>query len=68
MAGFARDHLKLETQALLGGVRVRRLVNIKHPARRKLEYLFVTVVVEDLCVALGNSLEALEVNRAGQQR
>ena len=55
-----------ETEALFGGIRVRRFVNIERPARRKLEYLDAAVVLEDLRAPPGNRLEALKGNRAGQ--
>lgn len=54
------------TEALFNGVRVRRLVNIEKPARRKLEYLDAAAVLEDLRVPPGNRLEALKGDRSGQ--
>ena len=55
-----------DTEALFGGMRVRRFVNIERPARRKLEYLDAAAVLEDLRVPPGNHLEAFKGNRAGQ--
>ena len=55
-----------DTEALFGGIRVRRFVNIERSCRRKLEYLDAAVVLEDLRVPPGNRLEALKGKRAGQ--
>jgi proteic killer suppression protein len=55
-----------DTEALFGGTRVRRFVNIERPARRKLGYLDAAAVLEDLRVPPGNRLEALKGDRVGQ--
>jgi proteic killer suppression protein len=55
-----------DAEALFNGIRVRRLVNIEGPARRKLEYLDAAVALHDLKVPPGNRLEALKGDRAGQ--
>ena len=55
-----------DAEALFGGIRVRRLINIEGPARRKLEYLDAAGALDDLKVPPGNRLEALKGNRIGQ--
>jgi len=55
-----------DAEALFNGSRVRRLVNIEGPARRKLEYLDAAGALDDLRVPPGNRLEALKGDRAGQ--
>lgn len=55
-----------DAKALFEGRRVRRLVNIEGPARRKLEYLDAAAALNDLRVPPGNRLEALKGDRAGQ--
>ena len=55
-----------ETEALAGGERVRRFVNIASVARRKLRQIEVSARLDDLRVPPGNRLEALKSNRAGQ--
>ena len=55
-----------ETQALFGGVRVRRFVNIETVAMRKLAMLNRAATLDDLRVPPGNRLEALKGGRAGQ--
>ena len=55
-----------ETQALFGGDRVRRWVNIERAALRKLEQLDWSAVLDDLRVPPGNRLEALKGARKGQ--
>ncbi len=55
-----------DTESLFQGARTRRFANIEGPARRKLEYLDATVVLDDLRAPPGNRLEALKGDRAGQ--
>lgn len=55
-----------ETEALAGGERVRRFVNIASVARRKLRQLEVSARLDDLRVPPGNRLEALKGDRSGQ--
>jgi proteic killer suppression protein len=55
-----------ETQALFGGDRVRRFVNIETVAMRKLAMLNRAATLDDLRVPPGNRLEALKGSRAGQ--
>jgi len=55
-----------DTEALAGGRRVKRFVNIESVARRKLRQLEIAVRLEDLRVPPGNRLEALTGDRAGQ--
>ncbi len=55
-----------DTKALAGGERVRRFVNIADVARRKLRQLEIAGRLEDLRVPLGNRLERLRGERAGQ--
>ena len=55
-----------DTEALAGGLRVKRLVNIESVARRKLRQLQIAGRLEDLRVPPGNRLEALVGDRAGQ--
>ncbi len=55
-----------DAEALFNGTRVRRLVNIEAPARRKLEYLDAAGDLNDLRMPPGNRLEALKGDRAGQ--
>jgi proteic killer suppression protein len=55
-----------DTEALAGGVRVRRFVNIEAVARRKLRQLEIAGRLDDLKVPPGNRLEALKGRRAGQ--
>ena len=55
-----------ETQALFGGDRVRRFVNIEAAAMRKLAMLNRAATLDDLRVPPGNRLEALKGGRAGQ--
>jgi proteic killer suppression protein len=55
-----------DTQALLGGERVPRFVNIESAAMRKLAMLNRAGTLEDLRVPPGNRLEALKGDRAGQ--
>ena len=57
----------VDTEALAKGDRVKRFVNIADVARRKLRQLDVAGQLGDLRVPPGNRLEALKVNRAGQQ-
>jgi len=56
-----------DTQALFGGQRVRRFVNIEAAAMRKLAMLNRAGRLDDLRVPPGNRLEALKGDRAGQQ-
>ncbi len=55
-----------DTEALAGGLRVKRLVNTESVARRKLRQLQIAGRLEDLRVPPGNRLEALVGDRAGQ--
>lgn len=55
-----------DTEALFGGARVRRFVNIEAAARRKLEILAAADVLADLRSPPGNRLESLRGDRAGQ--
>jgi toxin HigB-1 len=55
-----------DTEALAGGRRVRRFVNIGKVARRKLRQLQIAGRLADLRVPPGNRLEALKGARAGQ--
>ena len=55
-----------DTEALAGGRRVRRFVNIEAVARRKLRQLQIAGRLGDLRVPPGNRLEALKGDRAGQ--
>lgn len=55
-----------DTEALAGGRRVKRFVNIEVVARRKLRQLQVAARLEDLRVPPGNRLEALSGDREGQ--
>lgn len=55
-----------DTQALFGGERVRRFVNIETAAMRKLAMLNRAGRLDDLRVPPGNRLEALKGDRAGQ--
>jgi proteic killer suppression protein len=55
-----------DTQNLFERRRVRRFVNIEAVARRKLEQLDWSAVLDDLRVPPGNRLEALKGRRRGQ--
>jgi toxin HigB-1 len=55
-----------DTEALAGGWRVKRFVNIQSVARRKLRQLQIANRLDDLRVPPGNRLEALRGERAGQ--
>jgi toxin HigB-1 len=55
-----------DTEALAGGQRVRRFVNIATVARRKLRQLEISARLDDLRVPPGNRLEALKGERMGQ--
>jgi toxin HigB-1 len=55
-----------DTEALAGGRRVRRFVNIEAVARRKLRQLQIAGRLDDLRVPPGNRLEALKGDRAGR--
>jgi proteic killer suppression protein len=55
-----------DTEALAGGRRVRRFVAFESVARRKLRQLQIAGRLDDLRVPLGNRLEALKGDRAGQ--
>ena len=55
-----------DTEALFGGRRVRRFVNIESVAMRKLAILNRAADLNDLRIPPGNRLEALKGNRAGQ--
>ncbi len=55
-----------DTEALAGGWRVKRFMNIQSVARRKLRQLQIAGRLEDLRVPPGNRLEALRGERAGQ--
>jgi proteic killer suppression protein len=55
-----------DTQNLFERRRVRRFVNIEAVARRKLEQLDWSAVLDDLRVPPGNRLEPLKGSRRGQ--
>ncbi|CAG1011792.1 Toxin HigB-1 [Burkholderiaceae bacterium] len=55
-----------DTQALAGGMPVKRFANIAAVARRKLRQLEIAERLDDLRVPPGNRLEALKGDRAGQ--
>jgi len=55
-----------DTEALAGGRRVRRFVNIEAVARRKLRQLQIAGRLDDLRVPPANRLEALKGDRSGQ--
>ena len=55
-----------DTEALAGGRRVKRFVNIESVARRKLRQLQIAGRLDDLRVPPANRLEALKGDRAGQ--
>lgn len=55
-----------DTEALAGGDRVKRFVNIEEVARRKLRQLQVAGALGDLRIPPGNRLEPLKGKRAGQ--
>jgi proteic killer suppression protein len=55
-----------DTDALAGGRRVRRFVNIEAVARRKLRQLQIAGRLDDLRVPPGNRLETLKGDRGGQ--
>lgn len=55
-----------ETKALFDGQRVKRFVNIEGVAMRKLAMLNRAERVGDMSIPLGNRLEALQHDRAGQ--
>ena len=54
------------TEALAGGRRVKRFVNIEAVARRKLRQLQIAGRLDDLRVPPANRLEALKGDRSGQ--
>jgi proteic killer suppression protein len=55
-----------DTQALAGGVRVRRFIAFEKVARRKLLQLAIAATLDDLRVPPGNRLELLRGDRQGQ--
>ncbi len=55
-----------DTEALFGGRRVKRFVNIEGVAMRKLQQLHAATTLEFMRVPPGNRLEALSGNRKGQ--
>ena len=55
-----------DTQALFGGKRIKRFVNIEPVTMRKLAMLNRAERLEDLRVPPGNRLEVLKGDRAGQ--
>lgn len=55
-----------DTERLFGDENVRRFVNIRQPARRKLLMLHAAERLTDLRVPPGNRLHQLERDRAGQ--
>jgi len=55
-----------DTEALAGGRRVKRFVNIEAVARRKLRQLQIAGRLDDLRVPPANRLEALKGDRSGQ--
>ena len=55
-----------ETEALFGGRRIKRFVNIESVAMRKLAMLNRAEKLDDLRVPPGNRLEALKGRRFGQ--
>ena len=54
------------TEALAAGRRIRRFTAFESVARRKLRQLEIAGRLDDLRVPLGNRLEALKGDRAGQ--
>ena len=54
-----------DTESLAKGLRVKRFVNIKKVARRKLRQLEIAGRLEDLRVPPGNRLEPLKGKRSG---
>ncbi len=55
-----------DTEALFGGQRVKRFVNVESVAMRKLAMLHRAAQLDDLRVPPGNRLEALARDRYGQ--
>lgn len=55
-----------ETEALFNDWKVLRFQGIENQARRRLLYLNLAKVLQDLRVLPGNKLEALKGDRAGQ--
>jgi toxin HigB-1 len=55
-----------ETRPLFKRLRVKRVVNIEGPARRKLNYLDAARDLSDLRISPGNRLEAWRGDRSGQ--
>jgi proteic killer suppression protein len=55
-----------DTEALFGGRRVKRFVNIEGVAMRKLQQLHAATTLEFMRVPPGNRLEALSGDRKGQ--
>jgi proteic killer suppression protein len=55
-----------DTEKLAGGRRVKRFANVEAAARRKLRQLQIAGRLDDLRVPLGNRLEPLKGDRAGQ--
>jgi len=55
-----------DTEALAGGARVRRFIQIERVALRKLRQLEIAGRLEDLKVPPGNRLEWLRGGRQGQ--
>ena len=55
-----------DTQAMFGGKRIKRFVNIEPVAMRKLAMLNRAGTLYDLRVPPGNRLEALKGSRIGQ--
>ncbi|MDP2287924.1 MAG: type II toxin-antitoxin system RelE/ParE family toxin [Actinomycetota bacterium] len=55
-----------DTEALAGGMRVRRFVAIEKVARRKLLQLEIAGQLDDLRIPPGNRLEQLKGKRRGQ--
>ena len=55
-----------DTEALAGGLRVKRFVNIESVARRKLRQMQIAGRLEDLRVPPGNRIEVFIGDRARQ--
>lgn len=56
----------IDTEALFGGKRIKRFVNIESVAMRKLAMLNRAGILSDLRVPPGNRLETLKGDRLGQ--
>jgi len=61
-----RSFKNADTQALAGGLRVKRFESIESVARPKLRQVQIAGRLDDLRVPQGNRLEALKGDRTGQ--